>query len=122
MNITNNSYISFCCIVLMTLSIFCLSVEASSDPLDQMVVVFEGNYSKGQIKNRIDKAMNLYNLPITNENYSRAASSLITLRKNVGPSEMDILDYMIRSYVKGVNVDFPSAAGLAATMLAVGDR
>ena len=94
---------------------------SSNDPLDQMVIAFNGSYSKTQIKKRIDKAMELYNLPRTKENYSRAGSALVALRKEVGPNEMDILSYMVRSHVQGVNMDFPSAAGLAAAFLSVGD-
>ena len=40
----------------------------------------------------------------------------------MGPSEMDILDYMIRSHVPGANMDFPSAAAMSATFLALGER
>lgn len=98
------------------------SSSVSSDPLAQMEVVFKGNFSKAQIKAFMDTAMKLYNLPITNENYSRAGSVLVTLRKEVGPSEMDILSYMIRSFVPGVAINFPEAAALSASFLAVGDK
>ena len=98
------------------------SSSVPSDPLAQMEIAFEGNYSKAQIKEFMDLAMKLYSLPITNENYSRAGSALVALRKEVGPSEMNILSYMIRSYVPGVAIDFPGAAGMAASFLAVGDK
>jgi len=93
-----------------------------SDPLAQMEIVFKGNYSKAQIKERIDKAMKLYNVPLTNEYYSRAGSVLVELRKEIGPSEMAILSYMIRSHVPGVAIEFPEAAGLSASFLAAGDK
>ncbi len=98
------------------------SSNMPSDPLAQMEIAFEGNYSKAQIKEFMDLAMKLYNVPLTNEYYSRAGSALVALRKEVGPSEMDILSYMIRSYVPGVAIDFPEAAGMAAFFLAVGDK
>jgi hypothetical protein len=93
-----------------------------SDPLEQMEIAFEENYSKAQIKERIDKAMKLYNVPLTNEYYSRAGSVLVELRKEIGPSEMDILNYMIKSHVPGVAIKFPEAAGLSASFLAAGDK
>jgi hypothetical protein len=39
-----------------------------------------------------------------------------------GFTEMQILDYTIRSHVPGVNMDFPSPAGAAAAFLQAGDR
>ncbi len=53
------------------------SSSVPSDPLAQMEIAFEGNYSKAQIKEFMDLAMKLYSLPITNENYSRAGSALV---------------------------------------------
>ena len=96
--------------------------QVPSDPLEQMEIAFVGSYSKDQIKARLDRAMDLYGLSKTKENYSRAGSALVALRKGIGPHEMDILDHMIRSHVKGVNIDFPKAAGLSAVFLAAGDR
>lgn len=111
----------------LTLVLAVLRIEGQSgslpdDPLDQMVIAFDGTYSRTQIKDRLDKAIELYNLPRTKENYSRAGSTLVALRKETGQKEMDILDYMIRSHVQGVNMDFPSAAGLAASFLSSGDH
>ena len=113
--------------LILTLVLAVLPIEGQSgdvpdDPLDQMVIAFSGNYSRTQINERLDKAMELYNLPMTKENYSRAGSALVALRKETGQKEMDILGYMIRSHVSGVNMDFPSAAGLAASFLSAGDR
>ena len=92
------------------------------DALGQMEVAFEGDYTRAQIKQRLEKAMQLYKVPITEENYSRAGSTLVALRKQNGTKEMAILDHMIRSHVPGVNVDFPSAAGLSAAAIKIGDR
>ena len=98
------------------------SGDLPENPIDQMVIVFKGSYSHTQIKERLDKALQLYDLPKTNENYSRAGSVLVVLRKECGHREMDILSYMIRSHVPGVKMDFPSAAGLAAVFLSTGER
>ena len=89
-------------------------------PLDQMAIAFEGNYSRSAIKARIDEAMRLYGLELTRDNYSRAGSVLVSLRKEFGPDEIDILDHMIRSHVEGVNIDFPSMAALSVSALAIG--
>ncbi len=40
-------------------------------------------------------------------------------RKDYGGREMDILTFMIEMHVPGVNMDFGSAAGLAAGMMAI---
>ena len=95
---------------------------AGMSAIQQMEVAFIGTPRQSVIKARLDEAMRLYGTPITEENYSRAGSALVTLRQEFGPSEMDILDYMIRSYVAGVNIDFPGMAGLSAAALAAGDR
>ncbi len=109
-------------IMLAVLPINGQSGNLPDDPLDQMVIVFNGSYSRIQIKERLDRAMELYNLPRTKENYSRAGSVLVALRKETSQKEMDILGYMIRSHVSGVKLNFPSAAGLAASFLSSGDR
>lgn len=85
--------------------------------LEMMELAFVGGYSEAEIKSQMDRAMTLYNVPLTEEYYGRAASSLVTLRKDTGVSEMDILDYMIRSHVPGVNIKFPEIAGLSAVIL-----
>lgn len=70
----------------------------------------------------MDEAMDLYGLPVTEENYGRAGSALVALRKENGTKEMDILDCMIRSHVPDVNMEFPEAAAFASVFLAVGDK
>lgn len=90
------------------------------DALSIMEIAFQGNPPKEQIRERLDLALRLYNTPITEENYSRAASTLVALRKETSVEEMRILDYMIRSNVPGVNISFPEAAGLAAAFLKLG--
>ena len=87
------------------------------DALSRMEVVFKGHHSKEEIKQRLDLAMSLYKVPITEENYSRAGSVLVGLGQDFELDEMAILDYMIRSYVPGVNLTFPDAAALAASAL-----
>jgi hypothetical protein len=103
------------------------ATSVSSNPvsrmtaLEQMEIAFVGGYSASQIKSRIEHAMDLYGLPITEDNRSRAGSVLVALRKEFGPAEMDILDYMIRSHVDGVAVSFADMAGISVVFLATGD-
>ena len=92
------------------------------DALGLMEVAFEGNYTREQIKPVIDQAMTLYGVLITEENYSRAASVLVVMRQENGVNEMDILSYMIRSHVPGVNLTFPESAAISAVFLAAGDE
>ena len=92
------------------------------DALGLMEVAFEGNYTREQIKPVIDQAMTLYGVLITEENYSRAASVLVVMRQENGVNEMDILSYMIRSHVPGVNLTFPESAAISAVFLALGDK
>ena len=91
------------------------------DALGMMEVVFKGNYSRLQIKTSLDTAMRLYTMPITEENYNKAGSVLVVLRKDTGIYEMKILNHMIRSYVADVNVTFAEVAALSVTFLEMGD-
>ena len=87
-----------------------------------MEIAFEGGHKKEEIKARLDKAMKLYGLTLTEENYSRAGSTLVALRQKNRTKEMDILSYMIRSHVPGVKMHFAEAAGIASAMLVSGDK
>ncbi len=48
--------------------------------LEQMEIAFVGGYSYDEIKESIDSVMQQYELSMTNENYSRFGSVLVTLR------------------------------------------
>lgn len=67
---------------------------AESSAIEMMEVAFIGGHSQGEIKTLIDATMRLNSLPITEENYQRLGSVLVTLRKETGVSEMDILTCM----------------------------
>jgi hypothetical protein len=83
-----------------------------------MELAFVGGFSQSEIKRKLDGAMDLYGLSKTADNYSRAGSVLVTLRKEYGPGEMAILDEMILLGSAGANLSFPDAAALAAVGLA----
>ena len=95
---------------------------ATMSPLEQASLAFEGNPTPREIQEKMDRAFGLYKLEPTNENYSRAGSTLVALRRENGVDEMDILDHMIRSHVEGVAVTFPQAAAISAVAIKVEDR
>lgn len=63
----------------------------AADALEMMEVVFVGNYNQQEIKAALDSAFALYSVSITENNYMRTSDALVALRKEIGPSEMDIL-------------------------------
>src|SRR6185503_2357039 len=89
--------------------------------LEQMEIAFEAGYKKEEINARLDKALELYRLMLTEENYSRAGSTLVALRQKNRTREMDILSYMIKSHVPSVRIHFAEAAGMASAMLVAGN-
>lgn len=101
------------------------SAASQTQQLDHLAIAsraFVGEPPVSEIKPVIDRALELHgDVPRTNENYGRAASALVALRKSTGISEMRILNHMIRSHVPGVKLSFAEAAGLSASFLKAGD-
>ena len=101
----------------LTISSTSLAILAfASTALDQMELVFVGEYSKAAIKRHLDRIMRIYNVPITEENYSRVGSVLVVMRKDTGVPEMRILRCMEGANV-GAQVELPQVAALCATAL-----
>jgi len=76
--------------------------------LDRLLIVFQGGHSKQQIQSSLDQAFGLYGVPITEENYIRYGSILVSLRRdagNVGTTEMEILDHTISAYTPEVKLE-----------------
>jgi hypothetical protein len=90
--------------------------------IQQAAVAFEGGHSQQAIQAKLDEALGLYGLEKTDDNYSRAGSVLVTMRKEHRIPEMRILDHMIRSHVPATKLNFPQAAAISAVALASGDR
>jgi hypothetical protein len=63
-----------------------------SDPVDQMLISFNGSPSKQQLKEALDNAFAATDTAATNDNYSRAGSVLVAYREKHGIDEMKILD------------------------------
>lgn len=61
------------------------------DPLNQATVAFIGNPASRDIKAAMDTAFASTGTPSTDENYSRAGSTLVALRKRNGGTEMETL-------------------------------
>lgn len=90
----------------------------AQDALDKMATVFEGDYSRSVIKRHMDKAMRLYDLPITERYYEKAGSVLVTLsNENEGVTEMEILVCTIEAHTPGVGIKYHEMAALCATRL-----
>lgn len=68
--------------------------DSESSAIEMMESAFIGDYSQGEIKTLIDATMRLNSLPLTEENYQRLGSVLVTLRKETGVSEIDVLTCM----------------------------
>lgn len=95
-----------------------------SDPLDQMLISFNGGPSKSEIREALDDALNATDTPITPENYSRSGSVLVSFRKDHGIDEMDILE-CIPTAVEDPRlpeVTFPNVAAVCVTDLVEGVR
>ena len=86
----------------------------ATDPLAQMSFEFDGNPSKDEIGEKLDKVLTMYKLELTNENRGSAGRTLVALRKEHGHSEMSILDKMLSSAVEGEFNE--SAARISAAM------
>lgn len=86
------------------------------DALDMMTSTFTGDYNRDQIKIKVDEVLNLYKLPINDENYSRTGSMLISLKKENNVKEMDMLNCMINGYKSESNITLQQMAALCATI------
>ena len=94
----------------------------SLSQMELMEIAFDGNPAISEIQPVLDHALRLYGMPITEENYSRAGSVLVALRKEFGPSEMDILGCVISSHVSGADMSsFKNFMAICAVLEADGE-
>ncbi len=93
----------------------------SGEAIQNMHIVFEWNPTQATIRSKLDKVMTMYNLSISEENYNKAGSVLVVLSNGSKKwvTEMEILDYMERSYVEWVNSSFADMAAISFTALEV---
>lgn len=92
------------------------SSQATPDELDKMATVFQGGYTRDQIKSTMDHVMSLYRTPINEDGYRRCGSVLVEMTNDKGVPEMDLLNYMIRlkQAAPGGGMTFADGAALAA--------
>jgi hypothetical protein len=94
------------------------------DALDKLAIIFEGSYARSQIKIRMDKTMNSYDIPITDDNYMKIANVLVAMRKQNHVKEMDLLTCALTARREGVPVgsDGYKTFGAMAALCAVSMR
>jgi hypothetical protein len=95
---------------------------SSPSAIEMMSVAFVGSHSKSQIEAEVRRAANAFNLPATDDNFSRMGSALVAVRQQSRVSEMNLLRCAnaMGEEVAGTNVglDFPTAVGMCAGTLA----
>lgn len=96
--------------------------EDEPDALEMMEVAFIGTPSQDEIRDLMEEAFEIYAVEWTEENLSRAASSLVALRQeaeaagNNQVTEMAILEAMVAD--GGLpGMSFPEAAGWMSAVL-----
>lgn len=116
-------------IVLVTSLTACSSGSEKSQPtsvptnaLAQMEIAFEGSPQQATLQSALDKAFAAVNMTETEDNLSRAGSTLVAMRKEYGISEMDILACMPyrAEDPRAPAVNFPNVAAVCVTDLASG--
>lgn len=89
--------------------------------IDMMHVAFVGRHSASEIEAQLRRAAASFDLPASDQNFSRMGSALVVLRKESRVPEMELLRCAraMGEEVAGTNagLDFPSAASLCAATL-----
>jgi hypothetical protein len=89
--------------------------------LEMMPVAFVGGHAKPQIEAEIRRTAKAFNLPATNDSFSRMGSALVALRKETRVPEMELLRCAraMGEEVNGISLelDFPTAGGVCAVTL-----
>lgn len=97
--------------------------ERPQSALDQMEFVFEGSYSKNEIKAALDASFRHFGMKGNESNYRHAGDVLVALsnydmKKGCDTcTEMAILDYMNRNYLPSMGTNWRKYAALASSFL-----
>ena len=75
------------------------------DPFAQMSLFFEGNLPKEQIQEKLDKVLEKYSMELNNSNRTLAGKTLTALRKELGQTEMNILEKMLTAETDSQSFD-----------------
>lgn len=95
--------------------------QDSDDPIEQARVVLLGEYSYEEIKHVTDTALTVTGMQLTDDMRSRAWSSVLVLADTSGVEQMTIMRCVAEGGGGSVQdgVDFPDAAGLCTSVLAL---
>jgi hypothetical protein len=85
------------------------------DPFAQMSLTFEGNPTAIEIQPKLDEVLTKYGMELNNNNRGLAGKTLTALRKELGQSEMKILEKMQTAETQ--NQSFDDAARRVATSM-----
>lgn len=93
-----------------------------SDAISQMEISFDGSPRQSVIREAMNKAFTAVGMSASEENQSRAGSTLVSFRKEYGISEMEILDCIpYRANDPRVpELNFPNVAAVCVTDLSSG--
>ena len=97
--------------------------ELPTGALDQMSIAFNGSPSKTEVQASMDAALAATDMAMTERNYSRAGSVLVSFRKKYGHDEMDILECIPRRTgdPRVTTLDFPTVAAVCVADMTTGD-
>lgn len=86
--------------------------------LDKMALAFKGNHTKKEIRRKFNHAFTLFNIQKTEENYERYGSVLVSLQNEFDyTTEMEILDYAIKSYSSDISIKLGEMMALSAVAI-----
>lgn len=100
------------CLIALAIATPALSQQLA---LDQMVIAFEGNHSRSEIKTLLDEVMSMHGASLEEREYRRWGNVLVEMRRTTpGITEMGILRCIKEM---GTSVQFPANAALCAVGL-----
>lgn len=91
----------------------------TADPIEQARVVLGGAYTYEQVKQTTDAALTATSTVVSDENRSRAWSSVLSVTKELNAAPMDVM-LCVTAYGPVANMTFPDAAALCATEIHLG--
>lgn len=65
--------------------------ETTDDPLTQMSIVFEGDYSRSEIKEIVDASLGTFDFPVNDEMRRKVGDLAVTLNDESDKTELEII-------------------------------
>jgi hypothetical protein len=112
---------SLACVMLVMALAACQ--QPATGAIDELVGEMDQRYPRDAIEQRLEEAMRLYDLPLTDAGYERAVAVLGEMRETALEQgcdecdEMEILQEMIALHQPGTELSFEQAARGATAML-----